>query len=153
MLAEARSQIGYHERSDGTTKYGDWFASHHGDAYRTGDWCAMGLLWCADQTGQIDVLGGDRKEWAWVPSWWQYWRDQGRSTSSPSPGRIVFYDFNRTGDPEHVGICTGTRSDGMVTTIEFNTSDQCLERLRSPSDILGYGDPPYRSDDDDFWMG
>lgn len=144
MLATARSQIGYRKAADGTSKFGIWFAGLVGDqTYRTGDFCAMTLLWCAEQTGQLDLLGGGRREWAWVPSWWQHWRSIGRATNTPAPGRIVFFDFNRSGDPEHVGIVEAVTSTGL-RTIEGNTlGGQVARRDRSRADVLGYGDPAY----------
>jgi CHAP domain len=167
FLTKALSQRGHCVRSDGTTKYGTWFGQQvHSSAYADGDFCAMGLLWCADQTGQLDVLGGVDKAWAWVPSWWQHWKKTGRSTHTPARGRIVFFDFNRTGDPEHVGAVLN--ADGStLTTIEFNTlGGQCAVRTRRRSDALGYGDPswpntpaptptpvPVARGGDSCWMG
>lgn len=144
MLDTMRAQLGYHAAADGSTKFGEWFAQLVGDrAYRTGDFCAMTLLWCANETGQLDLLGGARKEWAWVPSWWQHWRSIGRATSTPAPGRIVFFDFNRSGDPEHVGIVESVTSTGL-RTLEGNTlGGQVARRDRSRADVLGYGDPQY----------
>lgn len=60
FLAKALSQRGDCLRSDGSTKYGEWFGRQvHDGGYARGDFCAMGLLWCADQTGQLGVRGGD----------------------------------------------------------------------------------------------
>lgn len=131
--------------ADGTTKYGRWFAGLVGDsAYAKGDFCAMGLLWTANKIGHLDLLGGARRDWAWVPSWWQHWKAIGQSTSAPKRGRIVFFDFNRSGDPEHVGACLADNRDGTIDTIEFNTlSGQCALRTRRTADVLGYGDPAW----------
>lgn len=145
FLEKALSQRGHCLRADGTTRYGEWFGQRvKSGAYARGDFCAMGLLWCADQTGQLDVLGGVDKAWAWVPSWWQHFKKIGRSTKTPARSRIVFFDFNRSGDPEHVGACLADNHDGTITTIEFNTLDgQCAIRTRRKADVLGYGDPAW----------
>lgn len=161
MLATMASQVGYQATSSGWTKFGDWFGRLVGDgAYARGDFCAMSLLWCADQTGQLAIMGGTRREWAWVPSWWQHWKAIGRSTRIPARGRIVFFDFNRTGDPEHVGIVESV-SGSTLRTIEGNTlGGQVARRVRSLSDVLGFGDPAYDDApgpadpvDDSCWMG
>jgi hypothetical protein len=157
FLDKALSQRGPCVRADGTSKYGQWFADRvHDGAYAKGDFCAMGLLWSADQTEQLGVLGGAHKEWAWVPSWWQHWKDIHRTSKSPARGRIVFFDFNRTGDPEHVGAVLKDNGDGTIETIEFNTlGGKCATRTRNRSDVLGYGDPAWPAPvvaDEDCWV-
>ena len=145
FVAAVLAERGPCRRADGSTKYGDWFAGEVGDAaYRTGDFCAMGLLWSAWKIGQIDVVGGIHREWAWVPSWWKHWKDIGRSTRKPARGRITFFDFNRSGDPEHVGLCLADNRDGSIDTVEFNTlNGQCALRVRRVVDVLGFGDPAW----------
>ncbi|MCO6006126.1 hypothetical protein NE236_14120 [Actinoallomurus purpureus] len=142
----AKTQIGPRRRADGSTKYGDWFAELIGDpAYRSGDFCAMGLLWCAWRTDQVLALGGVHREWAWVPSWWRHWQDAGRSTQRPARGRIAFFDFNSTGDPEHVGAVLQDNGNGSIITIEFNTlNGWCAIRGRRLADVLGFGDPEWQ---------
>lgn len=146
FLNKALSQRGRCIRTDGTTKYGTWFGDQvHSAVYARGDFCAMGQLWCADETGQVDVLGGVDKAWAWVPSWWQHWKSVGRSTKTPARGRIAFFDFNRSGDPEHVGAVLAV-ARSTITTIEFNTlNGQCAQRTRNRSDVLGYGNPAWKT--------
>jgi hypothetical protein len=147
-------------RADGSTKYGAWFGDLVGSAaYARGDFCAMGLLWSGWKVGQLDVLGGARREWAWVPSWWEHWKDIGRSTKTPARGRITFFDFNRSGDPEHVGLCLADNRDGSIDTVEFNTlNGQCALRVRRVVDVLGFGDPAWpatptpAANDEDCWV-
>lgn len=146
FLAKALSQRGDCLRSDRSTEYGEWFGRQvHDGGYARGDFCAMGLLWCADQTGQLDVLGGANKAWAWVPSWWAHWTKIGRPTKTAARGRIVFFDFDHSGEPEHVGAVLGVRG-GDLSTIEFNTlNGQCAERTRRGGDALGFGDPAWHA--------
>lgn len=160
FIATVLAERGPCVHADGTTKYGTWFGKLVGDsAYAKGDFCAMGLLWSSAQVGQLDTVGGARKEWAWVPSWWQHWKDIGRSTSKPARGRITFFDFNRSGDPEHVGLCLADNRDGTIGTVEFNTlNGQCALRTRRKADVLGFGDPAWTdtptpaSVDDSCWV-
>lgn len=144
FLTKALSQRGQRRRADHSTKYGTWFAARvHDNTYARGDFCAMGLLWCAAATGQLDVLGGLNKTWAWVPSWWTHWKKIDRAMSKPARGRIAFYDFNRTGDPEHVGAVLDVHG-GRITSIEFNTlGGRCAKRTRRLSDVIGFGDPAW----------
>lgn len=162
FLAAALAERGQCVRADGTTKYGRWFAEAvHDSSYATGDFCAMGLLWTANETGQLDVLGGAHRAWAWVPSWWAHWKSLGRAMSTPARGRIVFFDFNRSGEPEHVGAVLEVRTTTLIT-VEYNTlGGRCAVRDdRRRADVLGYGDPawpsspgPAVSGDDCWFMG
>lgn len=157
MLAMAASQEGYRPNASGETKYGVWFADLVGDpVFRAGDWCAMGLLWCAAHTGQPEAFGGAHREWAWVPSWGAWFQDNGRFGQQPRPGAVVFFDWDGSGTPVHVGLAKSS-SGGTVTTIEFNTLDSvCAQRDRSSSLVFGYGYPNYPAptppDDEDCWV-
>ena len=44
-----------------------------------------------------------------------------RSTSSPQPGDIVFFDFPGGDKVDHVGIVVKDNFDGTVVTVEGNT--------------------------------
>ena len=65
---------------------------------------------------------------------------QVRAGSMPSPGAIIFFDWEHDGTCDHVGIverCDGT----TVYTIEGNSGDAVKERSYSISSdsIMGYG--------------
>ena len=145
FLAMAKSQVGPRRRADGSTVYGDWFAEIVGDRdYRAGDFCAMGLLWCAWRTDQILALGGADPRWGRLPTWWEHWREAGRATREPARGRIAFFDFNSTGEPGHVGAVLQDNGNGSIVSIEFNTlNGWCAIRGRRVSDVLGFGDPAW----------
>ena len=72
-----------------------------------------------------------------------WFQNQGRwqgAGSMPSPGAIIFFDWDHDGTCDHVGIverCDGT----TVYTVEGNSGDAVRERsyaIRSDS-IMGYG--------------
>ena len=76
---------------------------------------------------QMERIGFRTKEW------------QGAG-SMPSPGAIIFFDWEHDGTCDHVGIverCDGT----TVYTIEGNSGDAVKERSYSISSdsIMGYG--------------
>lgn len=69
--------------------------------------------------------------------------------SEPSPGDIIFFDWDVDHDPDHVGI-VADYADGIVTTIEGNTGDSpgvVSSRTISYDSplIYGYGTPEYPS--------
>ena len=104
-------------------------------------WCACFVSWCADQAGLI------QKEV--VPKFsvctdgvalFQAKRKWQGGGSVPTPGSLIFFDWNQDGASDHVGIvesCDGT----TVHTIEGNSGDAVKQNsytVNSQS-ILGYG--------------
>ncbi len=74
-----------------------------------------------------------------------YFRNKGQfHTSNPQPGDQIF--FGNSSESTHTGIVEKVEN-GMVYTIEGNTSDQVARHSYSLSDgsILGYGRPAYDS--------
>ena len=76
---------------------------------------------------------------------WFIERGQWRSRDyEPSPGDIIFFDWESDGLADHVGIVEKVEN-GLIYTVEGNTGDVCAERrytLRAVS-IYGYGLPLY----------
>lgn len=106
-------ELGYKEREDGWTKYGQWYADNiaHNQAFATADWCAMFQTWAASIAG--------------IPSdCWPYVSPQGSAVNymarwfdghairysadeMPQPGDVVFYSWNENEtDLDHVGLVT-----------------------------------------------
>ena len=68
---------------------------------------------------------------------------QGRDYE-PSPGDIIFFDWESDGLADHVGIVEKVEN-GFVYTVEGNSGDVCAERhytLRV-APIFGFGLPEY----------
>src|SRR5688572_8962329 len=62
------------------------------------------------------------------------------------PGAIIFFDWggsNSIGAIDHIGIVEKNLGDGRVQTIEGNTSNKCLRRVRSEGVIAGFWNPKY----------
>jgi CHAP domain len=148
----AASQLGYVQHGD--TIYGDWYGARHNDpGDDAADWCAMFLGWCGFKTGQGDVVG----EFAWVPSYLEWFKGRHQFGKTPRVGALVFMDFveGLSGQGSHVGIVEKVHSSSTVGTIEGNTGTpgEVARRTRS-SDILGYGYPAYHpipTEDDDMY--
>jgi len=136
IVAVAQTQIG----NEGGLKYCEWY----GYPYRV-EWCAIFVSWCADQCGYLDagVLPKELNvipyvEWFRERDQWQY-RDY-----EPSPGDLIFYDWEGDGLADHVGIVERVE-DGVVYSIEGNAGDRCIENSHylGTSPIYGYGTPAY----------
>ena len=143
LLEVAKGQLGYSEKPSGYSKYGDWFATHvdksHDSYYNTAPWCDMFLAWAADQAGVQDWAG----EFASTIEHAKWFQQQHAWGTTPEPGAIVFYSWTGGGVDgiDHVGIVESV-SGHTLHTIEGNTDGGQLERrVRSTSQVVGYGYP------------
>ena len=103
------------------------------------EWCACFVSWCFAQAGYSEprfascTSGG----MAWFQSHGQ-WGD--RNYSAIAPGDAIFFDWDNSGNADHVGIVIGTDGE-RVYTVEGNSGDAC--KIRSyplgSSVIRGYG--------------
>lgn len=109
------------------------------------EWCAMFVSWCADQTGLLDSGAIPKFENCnWGANWFKDNAGWADGSAEPSPGDIIFFDWEPDGYPDHVGIvekCEG----GLVYTIEGNVNDDCARGRYYVGDtcIFGYGLPAY----------
>ena len=136
IVAVAQTQIG----NEGGLKYCEWY----GYSYRV-EWCAIFVSWCADQCGYLDA-GILPKELNVIPyvEWFRE-RDQWQYMDyEPSPGDLIFYDWESDGLADHVGIVERVE-DGIVYSIEGNAGDACIENSHylGTTPIYGYGTPAY----------
>ena len=132
LVTIAKSQLG----NEGGEKFWSWW----GFTERQ-EWCACFVSWCADQAGLIQKeavpkfsVCTDGVAWFQAKGKWQ------SGGSVPTPGTIIFFDWDHDGASDHAGIvesCDGT----TVHTIEGNSGDAVKQNnytVNSQS-ILGYG--------------
>ena len=136
MVAVAQSQIG----NVGGAPYWSWW----GLDYRV-EWCAIFVSWCADQCGYLDAgvlpkMEGVRPYVDWFIERGQW---QGRDYE-PSPGDIIFFDWESDGLADHVGIVEKVE-DGLIYTVEGNSGDRCVENryYLGSAPVYGFGLPQY----------
>lgn len=136
MVAVAQSQIG----NVGGAPYWSWW----GLDYRV-EWCAIFVSWCADQCGYLDAgvlpkMEGVRPYVDWFIERGQW---QGRDYV-PSPGDIIFFDWESDGLADHIGIVEKV-DGGYVYTIEGNAGDMCIccTYQQNSNLFFGYGVPWY----------
>lgn len=163
LLKTLNGEVGYKYPASGVTKYGTWFAGKvHDSTYRTGDSCAMGQLWAAEKAGLLDLYGGAKKEWAWVPSWLKHFQAQGWEVAHPDELVLGFMDWEPNGVPNHVLMAMGPARGGKFPTIEFNTRKDgtgpygVWERERPVSQALAFVKVPIPATpaalDPDCWV-
>lgn len=134
----ALSQKGYQEGYNNDTKYGEWYGLNYNP------WCAMFVSWCANQVGiPEDII----PKFAGCTTGFKQMTAMGITTNehiTPEKGDLIFFDWDISGDYDHVGIVTEVK-DGMVYTIEGNHND-CVDEYKYPlnaSYIKGYAKPRY----------
>lgn len=109
------------------------------------EWCAIFVSWCADQCGYLEA--GIIPRFQGVDAGSQWFMDNGQwqdNLYEPSPGDLIFFDWEVDGDCDHVGIVEKCE-DGIVYTVEGNSGDACRQQQYGVgiSNIFGYGLPEY----------
>ena len=137
IVEVAASQIG----NVGGQPYWSWY----GFSYRM-EWCAVFVSWCANECGFID--SGIIPKFSSCTSqgrvWFQargLWQEPGYV---PSPGELIFFDWDNSGNCDHVGIVE--RVDGnIIHTIEGNSGDRVRRKSYSVNSgvIAGFGCPEF----------
>jgi hypothetical protein len=130
----ARKEAGYVETAGNKTKYGKWFGLD-GVA-----WCAMFVSWCYFKANKQLPKIGFTLGFAGCQTGYEYFKKNGWITTTPVPGDIVLFDWNKDGRYDHTGIFEGWINATKFETIEGNTSPvnnsnggQVMKRIRSKS--------------------
>jgi peptidoglycan hydrolase-like protein with peptidoglycan-binding domain len=140
MLTQARKLLGTKENPPGsnhnlvTTWYGF-----------DGAWCDMSVSY---EAGHSDNLSAMMGKFAYTVAHAQAFKTNGRwhyGLGGIRAGDIVFFDWSgggNIGGIDHVGLVEAVHSNGTITTLEGNTSDEFRRRVRSAC-VVGYGRPAY----------
>jgi len=136
MIEVAITQLG----NVGGQPYWSWYGFSDRVA-----WCACFVAWVANECGFIE--SGVMPLFSYCPTGADLFRERGQwqdSTYTPSPGDIIFFDWEPDGETDHVGIVESV-VNGVVNTIEGNTSDSVARHSYDIGSvkIYGYGVPKY----------
>ncbi|MET7427079.1 peptidoglycan-binding protein [Dactylosporangium sp. NPDC005555] len=140
MLAQARKLLGTGEQPPGSNH--NLITSWYGF---DGAWCDMAVSYAAAHSDNLSAVMG---KFAYTVAHAQAFKNAGRwhyGLGGIRPGDVVFFDWGGSGsiaNIDHVGLVEAVRSNGTIVTLEGNTSDLFLRRVRS-SCIVGYGRPAY----------
>lgn len=132
VLAIFRSQLGYLEGPDNSTKYGIWYPMNHQP------WCNIVVSWVFNQAGLLGQPFTPKS--AYVPGTIAAYRSWGQAHTSPEPGDVICLEENgRAGG--HVGIVESVLSSSEVVYISGNTSDPrgTASRPAAASEQEGWG--------------
>ena len=109
------------------------------------EWCAVFVSWIANEAG---VLNDKIPKFSGVKDGIEWFKTRGEWKNKeyiPSPGDIIFFDWEVDGIANHVGIVEKVEN-GYIYTVEGNsTDDGCREKKYSinQKEIYGYGTPNY----------
>lgn len=115
-------------------------------------WCVVFIWWLFRELGSSAQFC-DGKKMASVPATYNWFKQSGQLVSKPEPGDIVFFDFNRNGTPDHIGVVAEPKSNGGCVSYEGNTSDASQanggtvqKKTRTKAQIFAYARPKYAAD-------
>ena len=132
IVNAAVSQIG--------NKGGEPYWSWYGFASRVA-WCGCFVSWVENECGLLD--SGAAPKFALVSDGSDWFIDRGqwiKAGKKPSPGDLIFFDWEQDGGRDHVGIVTAVEGN-VIFTVEGNSSDRCRMKRYYLDDpvIYGYG--------------
>lgn len=148
VMRIAKSQIGYKERPSGSnrTKFGKAYGMNGTP------WCSIFVWWCFKQANASELYFGGKKT-AYVPTLADYYIEHKRIVKKTHGklGDIVFFDFDRNGNSDHVGFIWKYLGNGYYKTLEGNTGNgnnsnggQVMFRKRHVSQISRIARPKYK---------
>jgi peptidoglycan hydrolase-like protein with peptidoglycan-binding domain len=141
VLAVAEHEIGYVERAQRNTKYGEWYGDNHQW------WCAMFVSWVFYNAG-LPLPATQERGFESCSAGRAWFVRRRRFTTTPARGLVVFYDWDGRAPLDHVGIVRSVNTDGSIVAIEGNTSNPnggahgVFPKPRRFG-IVGYGIPDY----------
>ena len=124
MVNVATAEICRTESDGKDDKYINWYNAANGTSFATTvAWCAIFVSWCMRRSGIDENI---YPSFASCSLGSKVFRDNGvlrdPDEYNPKSGDIIFFDFDKNGAPEHVGMVFS--NDGTyVETIEGNSSD------------------------------
>jgi hypothetical protein len=113
IVAAARSQTGFEERTWRKNKYNSWINGSEA-------WCAVFTAWAASASGNGNMVPATKSYASYV----QVLQNSGhlRYSGTPPVGAAVLFDWG-TGNPSHSGLVMSHPGGGNLRTVEGNTTD------------------------------
>ena len=144
----AKSQLNYRETGNNDTIYGKWYGLNNQP------WCAMFVSWCYDQAGLVSkVAAQTKKGFASCDAGLKWFTKKNKivPVGQAQAGDLVFFQFDKDAQADHVGICASNDGKGFLMVYEGNTSgdskgsqsngDGVFLKKRSYSLIMGVARP------------
>jgi cell wall-associated NlpC family hydrolase len=144
----AKAELGYVEIPVNNTKYGKWYGLNNVS------WCAIFVSWCFNKAGLSGAVAAqNRKGFASCDAGLKWFAKNNKliPVGQAQAGDIVFFQFDKDAEPDHVGIVVSNDGKKYLSTIEANTSsgdkgsqsngDGVFARKRAYSLVMGVARP------------
>jgi len=148
VVDAAKSQLNYRETGNNDTIFGKWYGLNNNP------WCAMFVSWCYDQAGLVSkVAAQTKKGFASCDAGLKWFTKKNKivPVGQAQSGDLVFFQFDKDAQADHVGICASNDGKGFLMVYEGNTSsdskgsqsngDGVFLKKRSYSLIMGVARP------------
>ena len=149
VIEIAKAEIGYTEEGKSNdTKYGKWYGLNNNP------WCAMFVSWCFDKAGLSKKIAAQNpKGFASCAAGLKWFTKKNKivPVGQAQSGDLVFFQFDKDAQADHVGICASNDGKGFLMVYEGNTSsdskgsqsngDGVFLKKRSYSLIMGVARP------------
>ena len=148
VVDAAKSQLNYRETGNNDTIFGKWYGLNNNP------WCAMFVSWCYDQAGSVSkVAAQTKKGFASCDAGLKWFTKKNKivPVGQAQAGDLVFFQFDKDAQADHVGICASNDGKGFLMVYEGNTSadsrgsqsngDGVFLKKRSYSLIMGVARP------------
>ena len=148
VVDAAKSQLNYRETGNNNTIFGKWYGLNNNP------WCAMFVSWCYDQAGLVSkVAAQTKKGFASCDAGLKWFTKKNKivPVGQAQAGDLVFFQFDKDAQADHVGICASNDGKGFLMVYEGNTSsdskgsqsngDGVFLKKRSYSLIMGVARP------------
>lgn len=159
VIQIAQGEIGYKEKANGWTKYGQWYEENVAkvDGFAEADWCNMFITWCMNQAGAMDnqVYPFTSPQGSACPYCLSWFEKKGCRTGAddmPQVGDLVFYRWNaNTSYIDHIGIVEkveGSSADNAkMTVIEGNKGNAVARRTVAyrAAEVIATVRPEYKA--------
>jgi cell wall-associated NlpC family hydrolase len=118
----AKGKLGYQEIGNNNNDFGKWYGLNNQP------WCAMFVSWVYNKAGLSGSIAAQtNKGFASCDAGLKWFAKHGKivPVGSAKAGDIVFFQFDKDAEPDHVGIVTDNDGKKFLWTVEGNTaSDQ-----------------------------
>ena len=143
LIEVALAEVGNQENPMGSnlTKYGEWLkTTNHPKGWNGVAWCMISMAYVYDKAGLSLGTPDYIEKLAWVPSALKIW--QPVKTIDPKPGDLVIFNWDKKGEPEHVGMFAAwTIPQVSFLTFEGNIGNRFWPHHRTMEFVDGFFNP------------